>query len=222
MKIDQLIRSKRRKTIALIIDKDGQLIVRAPVYTSDGQIKRIVREKSAWIQRKQHEVKTKPAAARPKRFQVGEIFYYLGRGYPLEISMRRKPLLILNGSFNLADCAHKDAPQVFKEWYRERCREIITKRAAFHAQRLSLRYQRIRITSARTRWGSCSSKGNLNFSWRLVMAPLEVIDYVVVHELCHLKEPNHSNKFWTRVAAAMPDYRAHRRWLKDNGQKFNY
>ena len=173
------------------------------------------------IQRKQSEIRTRSQTTRPKCFQDGENFYYLGRGYPLESSKRLKPPLILNSTFSLAESARKDAAQVFKEWYRERCREVVTARAIFHAQRLSLRYQNIRITSARTRWGSCSSKGNLNFSWRLVMAPCEVIDYVVVHELCHLKEPNHSKKYWSRVAAAMPDYRSHRNWLKDNGPNFN-
>ena len=220
MYIDQLIRSNRRKTIALIIGQDGRLIVRAPVHTSDKQIERIVREKSTWIQRKQSEIRTRSQTTRPKRFQDGENFYYLGQEYSLEFSTRLKPPLILNGTFSLAESVRKDAPLVFKEWYREQCRELVTERAAFHAQRLSLSYQRIRITSARTRWGSCSTKGNLNFSWRLVMTPLEVIDYVVVHELCHLKEPNHSKKYWNRVAAAMPDYRTHRKWLMENGQKF--
>jgi len=221
MQIDQLIRSKRRKTIALIIDQEGRLIVRAPAHTSRRKIENLVYEKSAWIQRNQREAQTRPPAARPKRFHNGEHFYYLGRGYPLVLSKRRKPPLILNGRFSLAESAHEDALKVFSEWYREQCREIVTERAANHARRLNLRYRRIRITSARTRWGSCSSKGNLNFSWRLVMTPLEVIDYVVVHELCHLREPNHSTKFWARVAAAMPDYRTQRKWLKDNGQKFS-
>jgi len=221
MQIDQLIRSQRRKTIALIIDQEGRLIVRAPAHTSRRKIEKLVDEKSAWIQRKQREVKTRPPAARPKIFHNGEYFYYLGRVYPLVLSKRLKPPLILNGTFSLAESACEDGRKVFSEWYRERCREIVTERAAFHARRLNLRYRRIRITSARTRRGSCSLKGNLNFSWRLVMTPREVIDYVVVHELCHLKEPNHSTKFWARVAAAMPDYRTHRKWLKDYGQKFS-
>ncbi len=222
MQIDQLIRSPRRKTIALIIDRNGQLIVRAPAHTSYENIHRIVCEKSAWIQQKQHEMRVTPPVVRQKRFVNGEFFYYLGQRYPLQFSKRVKPPLLFNGSFSLAESAHIGARQVFKEWYREQCREVVTERAALHARRLNLHYHRIRITSAQTRWGSCSSKGNLNFSWRLVMAPLEVIDYIVVHELCHLKEPNHSKKYWHRVAMAMPDYRIHRKWLKDNGEKFNF
>ena len=114
MKIDQLFRSKRRKTIALIIDQDGQLIVRAPIYTSDRQIKRIVGEKSAWIQRKQREIRTRLPTTRLKRFQDGENFYYLGRGYPLELSKRQKPPLNINFTFSLAESARKYPAQVFK------------------------------------------------------------------------------------------------------------
>jgi predicted metal-dependent hydrolase len=220
MQIDQLIRSPRRKTIALIIERNGQLIVRAPANISDKYIQRFVREKSAWIQRKQREMRVTPPAVRQKGFVNGEYFYYLGRKYPLHLSKRVKPSLLFNGTFSLAESARIEAKQVFKEWYREQCREVVTERAALHARRLKLHYRRIRITSARTRWGSCSSKANLNFSWRLVMAPLEVIDYVVVHELCHLEEPNHSKKYWHRVAMAMPDYHIHRKWLKDNEDKF--
>ena len=90
-------------------------------------------------------------------------------------------------------------------------------RVAFFARSQDVKPGKLCISSARTRWGSCSAKGTLSFTWRLVMAPLDIIDYVVVHELCHLKEMNHSRAFWERVETILPDYKRRRKWLKENG-----
>jgi predicted metal-dependent hydrolase len=100
---------------------------------------------------------------------------------------------------------------------RSRARGLLHELAAGEAQRLGVSFRRIAIRDQRTRWGSCSSRGTLSFNWRLVLAPLEVAEYVVVHELCHLREPNHSPRFWQLVAAARPAYREQRRWLADHG-----
>lgn len=99
---------------------------------------------------------------------------------------------------------------------RRRAREIISARVAHWAARLGLEYKKIFIKDQRSLWASCSTRRNLNFNWRLAAAPPEALDYVVVHELCHLLEMNHSKKFWTHVGAACPDYKAQRRWLRDN------
>ena len=93
----------------------------------------------------------------------------------------------------------------------------LPERVRFFAQQMGLSYGRITIRSQRTRWGSCSAKGNLNFNCLLMLMPQEVRDYVVLHELCHRKEMNHSTAFWAEVEAVCPDYRVHRKWLKDNG-----
>ena len=100
---------------------------------------------------------------------------------------------------------------------RARARALVHELAVFEALRLGASFQRIAIRDQRTRWGSCSSRGTLSFNWRLVLAPLEVAEYVVVHELCHLREPNHSPRFWQLVADARPGYRYQRRWLGDHG-----
>ncbi len=97
-----------------------------------------------------------------------------------------------------------------------RARVLITARADHWSDALGIPYKRIAIRSQRTRWGSCSARGNLNFNWRLAAAPAAVLDYVVIHELCHLRELNHSRDFWAHVRAACPDYKSHRRWLRDN------
>ena len=103
--------------------------------------------------------------------------------------------------------------------YRQAAKEYIPKRVAFFANELGVTYGTVTIRDQKTRWGSCSSKGNLSFNWRLILAPPKVLDYVVVHELCHRKEMNHSSRFWTLVKSIMPDYRDHRKWLKENGGK---
>ena len=102
---------------------------------------------------------------------------------------------------------------------REKTRRLVTQSAEHYAPILGVHYHRITIRTQRTRWGSCSSKGNLNFNCLLGLAPPEVLDYVVVHELCHLIEMNHSKQFWDAVEKVMPCYKIHRRWLKDNGNK---
>lgn len=99
--------------------------------------------------------------------------------------------------------------------YREWARRVITRRTAELAALMQVRYARISIRQQKTRWGSCSSKGNLNFHWRLVLMPEEVMDYVIVHELCHLKYMNHSPEFWKCVGEVMPDYQRWRRWLRE-------
>jgi predicted metal-dependent hydrolase len=102
---------------------------------------------------------------------------------------------------------------------RAEARDRLTEACAREAARLGLRYARIRIADQRTRWGSCSRRGTLSFSWRLVLAPPPVLDYVAVHELCHLAEPSHSPRFWALVERARPTYRAERRWLHDHGHE---
>lgn len=101
--------------------------------------------------------------------------------------------------------------------YKKRARRQLEARAAYFAQQMGVTYNRIAIRSAKTRWGSCSAQGNLNFHWKLILMPPQVLDYVVVHELAHRKEMNHSPRFWAEVEAVLPDYRKRRKWLKDYG-----
>ena len=105
------------------------------------------------------------------------------------------------------------------EELRERTRAFVTRRAEFFSPQIGVRYNHIAVRVQRSRWGSCSGKGNLNFNCLLALVPQEVLDYVVVHELCHLKEMNHSDRFWAEVERILPDYRQRKTWLKENGAK---
>lgn len=171
-----LIRS-RRKTLAVEIKSDGQIIVRAPYRMPKKEIDRFVLEKADWIEKHLNTVK-KRQAARPqtKRLTSDEIR-------------------------ELADKALIDIPE----------------RVRHYAPYVGVSYGRITIRNQKTRWGSCSAKGNLNFNCLLMLAPPEVRDYVVVHELCHRLEMNHSSRFWAHVEKVLPNYRIHMKWLKDHG-----
>jgi len=110
-----------------------------------------------------------------------------------------------------------DLPRLTEVEGRRRARALVTDAAQAEAQRLGVSFGRIRVADQRSRWGSCSSRGTLSFNWRLALAPPAVLEYVVVHELCHLLEPNHSRRFWSLVEAARPGWRAHRDWLREHG-----
>jgi len=214
IEINKLVRSKR-KTLALIVETDGTLTVRAPLRMKETDIRGFIEAKQGWIRRKQAQVRE--AAPPARQYVEGEMFWYMGREVPLRIVSSGKPALVMDGVFKLTKSAQPEAESVFTTWYREQARKVLTERVEFFARKYGFKNGKIRISSARTRWGSCSSKDTLSFTWRLVMAPLDVIDYVVVHELCHLKEMNHSKVFWAQVETILPDYKWRRKWLKDNG-----
>ena len=200
--VDQIIRSKRR-TIAIIVHRDGKVVVRAPLKTPERLIRAFIESKSGWIEEKK-ALAAKHVALPVKKFMGGEKFLLLGREIPLRVVDGQKTALTFRDEFSLSKKALPGAQSVFEKWYQARAREILTERVIFFAQKFGLRYDKIRISSARTRWGSCSSRGTLSFTWRLIMAPLEVVDYVVLHELAHLKVKNHSPVFWAEVARMCP------------------
>ena len=217
----RLIRSKR-KSIALIIEPDGRLLVRAPHNLHQSYVEAFVSEKSAWIQEKQALVgkmieRCGRSPGAPRRFRAGETFWYLGRYYPLEISAELSAPLVFDGTFRLARPVQKQAALVFERWYKHQARQLLSQRLNELAAQHGFHYKSMRLSSARTRWGSCSSLSTISLNWRLVMAPPDVSDYVILHELAHLKEKNHSRRFWELLASLKPDYAVQRQWLKTHG-----
>jgi hypothetical protein len=170
----KIIRSRRR-TLALQVTADGQVVARAPLLMPVGMIRRFVESKAAWIDAKVAQRKAQSAQAAP-----------------MLTAAERKAL---------AKQAHS----------------LIPPRVAYYAPLVGVTYHTLALRFQRTRWGSCSSRGNLNFNCLLVLVPAEVLDYVVVHELCHRKEMNHSPRFWAEVERLCPDWRVHRRWLREQG-----
>lgn len=222
--IDRIIRSKR-KTFSLQIDETGELIIRAPRDATDEAVREIVAKKRAWIEMKLHAVHEWNRRKPVQNFKDGDRYLYLGKWYPLSIDHSPtggESLLLEEGRFRLDGMQKHRARELMIHWYRDQARRILTERAVHYASLTGLSYGRLNITGAQKRWGSCSAAGNLNFSWRLIMAPCEIIEYVVVHELVHLEEQNHSPRFWKRVSEIMPEFRSRRKWLNENGYLLHF
>lgn len=203
----------RRKTIALVIDSDGELIVRAPFYASKSDIMRFVQEKQNWITQKSEEMKQKKKERPKLALQEGETIPYLGRECMIFRGMTKK--ICFDGkAFLLPETS--DAGQKLITWYKKRAAVILQERVDSIAKSMNVTPAGVKITSAKTRWGSCSSANHINFSWRLIMCPPEVVDYVVIHELCHILHKNHSKNFWESVGRIDAFYREHENWLKEN------
>jgi len=210
---------KRRRTISLHIEEDGRIVVQAPYHSPKWEIEKFVKEKQSWIVKKISEKENRVKEAE-KAYLPGEKFLYLGEWYPLEIqeSNNKEPHLKLSfGKFTLQKDYIEGARDLFIQWYKREAKEKVLGRINYYSHRLHLFPKTVRITSARSRWGSCSRDNRLSFSWRVIMASLAVIDYILIHELAHIREKNHSRRYWTYLESVLPDYRKHRLWLKENG-----
>jgi predicted metal-dependent hydrolase len=216
IKIDQIVRS-HRKTIGLQITKDARLIVRAPHATPVDFINQLIQRKEKWIKNKQDYFRNRQEKIKPKRFAPGEEFLYLGENYPLTLAEDLPKAIVFDNNLMISSLVLGNAKDHLEGWYKSQAAQYMHQRVEYYARLTGLQYKSIKFNNATTRWGSCGYKDTLNFCWRLIMAPISVIDYVVVHELMHLKQKNHSYKFWTEVSKIMPDYKKEEQWLKDKG-----
>ena len=220
VRIDRLARSRRR-TLGLEILPDGRLLVRAPMRADREFIEQVVRDKQAWILKRQLIAQHRQKEATPKTFTTGEEFRYLGNNHRLELSQDTATALTFDGTFKLAAECRPRGRELFTVWYRAQAARVIQERVDLCGARSGLAGGRVRITNARQRWGSCSARGKLCFSWRLVMAPLFVIDYVSAHELAHLQHHGHNREFWNLVRTLEPEYRTAKLWLKQHGHRLD-
>lgn len=213
--VNRLIRS-RRKTVSLVIGEGAELIVRAPMRMSMRDIEAVIREKGQWI-RKNQELMRRRGAAKPARFYAeGEPFLWMGRNLRISISPVEPCVRRDDGLLLVPDEPMEQRCLLVTQWYIGEARRHLTERVRIWSALMGLECDHLTITLANRRWGSCNSHANLSFTARLVMAPAEVIDYVVVHELAHVAHKNHGAAFWELVAAQMPDYNLHRRWLAEH------
>jgi predicted metal-dependent hydrolase len=215
---------KRKRTISLQISDKSELVIAAPYFTPISEINRFVREKQNWIHKTIQKHKEESIKNKEKEYINGEMFYYLGESFPLEVFFEQNELkgLVFWGNrfyLNTADAA-ENGIFYFVSWYKKKAKQHLRQRVDFFSQEFNLRTEKVKITSAEKRWGSCSADDNLSFSFRLMMAPPDIIDYVIVHELMHIKEKNHSAAFWKLIEMVMPEYKIHRLWLKENNHKF--
>lgn len=208
-----------RKTITMKVNEAWELIVKTPFFTSKKYLDKFLTKNKDWIEKTKRTVLEKI-----KDYNEWEKFLYFWTEYELNFSWKSKNIEFNGLHFNLAKKYKDDAAKLFAEFYKKEARKYIEKRINEIADQNNLKFNNLRITSAKTRWWSCTSQKNINFSYRLAMAPIKTIDYVIVHELAHLKEMNHSKKFWILVEEIMKwlypwDYKIHQNWLKDNWNK---
>lgn len=224
IQIDKLIRSRRR-TIGLQITNDMRLIVRAPFFASEDFIRKLIVRKEAWINSKKEHFKQRLHEFKAKKFIPYEKFLYLGKTYPLTvINGLSKDVVLEDNSLLISQAViiKGSARKCLESWYKTKALEYISQKTAYFAQIEGFHYRSIKLSNAAARWGSCGPKDTLNFSWRLIMAPVNVVDYVIVHELVHLKKKGHARHFWQEVARIMPNYKQEERWLKKNGHLLNW
>lgn len=217
IKPDQIIRSNR-KTLSVSIDHFGRVTVRAPKRYGDERIFSFLKEKEAWITR---HVEQKKGAGMALPSENLDNFSFLLLGEPCLISLIDEKNIRLQNSENGGERVlflPKDKPrQRLVKWLKEDAQRIFFNATQKWAKEMCVDFSSVKITSAKTRWGSCSGKNDIRFTFRLLYAPKAVVDYVIVHELAHIKEKNHSKAFWSVVERYIPDYKERRKWLKLHG-----
>ncbi len=208
-----------RKTASIYIERDGEVSLFVPRWLDDRQIEELIESKRQWIYTNLAEWEDLNATRVDRQFVNGEGFLYLGSSYRLKIVAEQDvPVKLHNGYFCLraSDDGVGDS-EVFKGFYRQKGRERLPERVSVYENSMGVSATSIRIQDLQNRWGSCTPQGGLCFHWKSMMAPLSVLDYIVVHELAHLKHANHSAEFWNEVDKTMPDYRERKEWLRING-----
>ncbi|WP_407310234.1 M48 family metallopeptidase [Desulfosporosinus sp. SB140] len=218
-------RHYRRITLSIL---DDRVRISAPKNVSAKQLKDLLHAKQEWILTHWLENLEKQVHSL-RQYVNGEHFPYRGQG--LELCLKRHAQqsirVSLEGQVLMVHVPH-DLPEFQGSaniqdsviaWYKAQARKVLKSKLDEQAKQMQVTYQDFRLKDQKTRWGSCSTRGNLNLNWRIIMAPEEVIDYLIIHELAHLTHPNHSERFWQRVGAFMPEYLFWKKWLKDHGQE---
>jgi len=225
-------RSRRARRLRLQMDNEGHLTLIAPLLMGKRGIDMFISQHIIWIEKQLAKIE-KQKRLRPKfQYQSGDRYYYFGEQVTLDVKPvdKKRPaikvredkmIITLHRKISRSDgvIAVKKSIEGF---YRRKAEEVIHDRLQFFNEHYGFKYNRVTMRNQKTRWGSCSRAGNLNFNWRLIMAPIEVIDYVVVHELCHLKEMNHSSRYWALVVQVIPNYKEVRKWLRENHYLLTY
>jgi len=221
MDLDYTIqRSPKRQKLTISVERDRRVVVHAPANLSDEKIRQVIESRRLWIYEKiGHPQKYSNLPHPPgKELVSGESALYLGRQYRIEVVKNGLSGIEFAQRFLIPDMKKENKVEALRKWYISRSKEKITPRVKSHAHALGVDIAAIKIIDSRYRWGSCTLKNNINLNWRLIKAPMFVIDYVIVHEIAHLFEPNHTSQFWNIIQAQTPTMEKAKAWLKENGQ----
>lgn len=208
----------KRKTLAITVERDRAIVVHAPIGADPAKIRAAVESRKLWIYEKTHHPQKYAGPSDPpgKELVNGESVLYLGRHYRIEL-VESAGEVQFTQKFLVPKQLAGQRGAVLRAWYKARAAEKILPRVAHFARSLGVTYNAAKISDSQYRWGSCTPKNNLNFNWRLIKAPMFVIDYVIVHELAHLLEPNHTPRFWNIISAQIGQMEKAKAWLKEHG-----
>ncbi|MFC1542920.1 M48 family metallopeptidase [Candidatus Neomarinimicrobiota bacterium] len=207
-----------RKTITISVERDRSVVVRAPIGTSPDKIHSIIEQKKFWIYQKQRHPQKYNTQPSIKEFVPGESVLYLGKHYRLEIRESTEQSIKLAGKFIICCSSSSEVRELFRNWYAKKAEEKIVPKIMYFATHMGVSFNKVSITDAKYHWGGCTPSNNLTFGWRLIKAPQAVVDYVIVHELAHLLESNHTQRFWDIVKTQVPMYLKAKNWLKEHGE----
>lgn len=231
--IDYTIIRRRRKTIGISITQNHGVRVLAPTWVSIRELQDVMRKKAPWILEKLVLIEEIKKHKHTNRFVNGGTFSYLGRDYKLEV-IKQYGIKSTNLDFNdvkfivgvpaelTAEQQEESIREVLLEWYMEHAAETVTARIEIYAGRMGLKPFKVLIKNQKTRWGSCTKDNKIHINWKIIMAPMEIVDYLIVHELAHIKIKNHSVLFWNMVESVLPDYKKCRKWLRENGHMLGF
>ena len=220
--IAEIIRTHRRKSANIRVE-EGSVSVIVPANTSAEKIDQLIAAKRRWIREKitLHQEST---VASSKQFVSGEAFAYLGRNYRLKVEQGPfAPVRLLSGRLVVSLPQGAEQPQMIRNalvrWYKRQAEQKLNEKVKRFAPLVGVEPAGVGIKTFKSRWGSCTTKGKLEFNWTIMMAPNRMVDYVVIHELCHLVRHDHSSEYWKEVARVMPDYANCRDWLRMNASQ---
>jgi len=219
----QLLPGAERQTTDIVIERSGVITVRPPLRMTPEQVDETVLSKRMWIYRNLADWRDLNATRVTREWVSGESFLYLGSSYRLQLVQDQdEPLKLKDGRFCLLRSiveagGNEAAHQVFEAFYRDKGLPRLKKRVAYFAAKVGVPAGTVQVKELGYRWASCLKNGDLHFNWKCLMAPLTIIDYIVVHELCHLRHRDHSDAFWNEVDKVLPDYRDRKEWLRVRG-----
>jgi predicted metal-dependent hydrolase len=218
----EVVRS-RRSTADIVVERTGKIVVRAPATLPDECIEDIVEAKRYWIYKTLAEWRDLNATRALREYRNGEGFLYLGRAYRLLLVAKQKePVTLRDGRFclsrSLVESGDSAAAQsAFRDYYIRLGKQRLAQRVKYYAPKVGVNPLNLDVRDLGYRWAACSSKGRLAFHWKCMMAPPKIIDYIIVHELCHMHKGDHTDAFWNEVDKVMPDYEERKEWLRKKG-----
>ncbi|WP_064094093.1 M48 family metallopeptidase [Rossellomorea aquimaris] len=219
------VKYKNRASIGIYLDNYGNIEIHAPKGTPDEAVLRILEDKWDVILQKSKEMKERLLGPQKKNYEPGESFLYLGNSFPIQIhedSTTPQDRVMFDGKtlhIYVKQLEDDKIKQALKRYYYQQCKSLVEKSISLHQRHFKAKPRSIKISDSKTTWGTCDSRRQLTFNWRLAMAPQEVIDYVVVHEMCHMVHLNHDRSFWRLVGKIVPDYKEKENWLAGSSWK---